>query len=150
MKTKHTLSTLLLVLVSTLALAGGKLQVKGNILDPLHDYDAVTLEVVVNGSEVHTIPFSRKGEFQVRIYDNEHYVFNFKREGYITKSIVIDTHVPAEHGLVGNIEFNIFMERMGRKSPVEKICAIYNWSDTQDTLVYTEPEDDKQYIALNK
>jgi hypothetical protein len=150
MKTKNTLSTLLLVLVATMAIAGGKLQVKGNLLDPLHDYEAVTLEVIVNGSEVHQVPFSRKGEFQIRIYDNEHYVLNFKRKGYITKSIVIDTHVPDLHGLVGSIEFNVLMERVGRKKPAELICAVYNWSDAQDTLVYTEPDDEKQYLAFNK
>lgn len=150
MKTKNTLSTLLLLLIATMAIAGGKLQVKGNLLDPLHAYNEVTLEIIVNGTEVHDVPFSRKGEFQVRIYDNEHYVFNFKRKGYITKSIIIDTHVPDQHGLVGNIEFNVFMERISRKKPAKLICAVYNWSDSKGTLVYTEPDDVEQYIAFNK
>lgn len=150
MKLNNALLTLTFLCLSTLAFAGGKLWIKGSVIDPLREFDEVTLEVVVNGNEFHEIPFSKKGDFQIRIYDNESYTLQFKRDGYITKTIMIDTTVPDETGLVGNIKFNLVMKRQGRLDPSEMLCAHYTWSDPEQTLVYTTPESDDIEYAFNK
>ncbi len=150
MKTKNALSTLALLFITTMCLAGGKLWIKGSVIDPLYDFEQVTLEVVVNGNEVHTIPFSKKGDFQIRIYEDDQYTLNFKRDGYITTSIIVNTHVPAQTSLVGNIEFDIVMQRQGRLDDAQMICAIYDWSDEKETLVYSVPDEEEIHFALNK
>jgi hypothetical protein len=151
MKTKTLITLMALLIVGSASVAqNSRLSIKGNLLDPLKDYQEVSLTVFVNNSEVHEVPLSRKGAFKIKIYPEEQYTLSFSREGWVEKIIEIDTRSPENIEIVGTIEFNVFMERQGRLTGETRLCANYFYSEDEKTLIYTTPENEDYYLAFTE
>lgn len=139
-------STLFALGLAIMAAAQGPLTIKGKIFAASQEGNA-SLEVLVNGTDVHQIPLSRTGKFEVAIYENEHYVFSFSQDGCIEKSIVIDTSMPQGEVPVGKLVFDVAMEPVSTKMPNAIICAMYTYSSDDSIFVYNEPPSSIEGIA---
>jgi hypothetical protein len=138
------------VFVCTVSISAKDLYVAGKVSSINEGKSPVTLEIQVVGEETHQIPLVGKGKFNIRIYENERYVFRFICEGCVTKSILVDTTAPQDFDLFGTIEFDIVMEAIATESEQDRLCAVYQWSTDAQALVFVMPADDKPFMASTK
>lgn len=146
MKTKIS-ATLCALFIGLLATAQGPLTVKGKILG--NSDSQPTLEVLVNGTDLHEVPLSKSGKFQVNLYDEDRYVFTFSQKGCIEKTVIIDTSMPGNEIPVGKLVFDVSMEPSTPKAPEAILCAIYTYSSNDNSFVYNAPPSEIEGIAEN-
>lgn len=89
--------------------AQGALVVKGQIEQDFSSSENFSLEVVVNGEEIHQIPLSKKGKYHVVTYSGDAYDFNFYEDGKLMKTVTLDARVPDDIAATGTIKFDVVL-----------------------------------------
>ncbi len=136
-----TIRTLLIAAFATLCLQGfsqSDLMLKGKVILPEGNAKEVKLLALVNGTESHEIELGRNGHFHIVLYENDNYVFTFSKDGYIDKTVFIDTTVPNDLYLIQTIEFDIAMENYDGIEE-ERVSAIYNYSKKDEMMTFSIP-----------
>ncbi len=116
-----------------------KLQIKdGNL-------DNAVINMTKNGTKDRVIDPS-KGKYFVDLDLNAEYVLTFTKMGYITKSIIIDTHVPSDRAQYDFAKFEAIVEL--NKQPEEEIIT---YTQPVGKINYSAPfgdfDFDKDYTA---
>ena len=98
----------------------GKMKVDKSTLDQSH------LTISKDGTPFKRGGVEKNGKFDFVLQYNHVYLFTFSKPGFVTKKILIDTHIPKE--------------KKGTKfNPFEFIVTVFDQNDSQNTYAYNQP-----------
>lgn len=83
-----------------------EINIKGEFIVIDGDHEYVSLELRNEYGAVREIPMKSSGKFSFKAEKNKNYILSFKKQGYISKEIIIDTHLEEELSLK-EVEFNV-------------------------------------------
>lgn len=98
----------------------GKMKVDKSTVDQAH------LTISKDGSPFKSGGVEKNGKFDFILQFNHVYLFTFAKPGFVTKKILIDTHIPKEKE---GTKFN----------PFEFIVTVFDQNDSQNAYAYNQP-----------
>ncbi|NNC85277.1 MAG: hypothetical protein HKN75_04290 [Bacteroidia bacterium] len=90
--------------------------------------DQAHLTISKDGSPFKTGGVEKNGKFNFILQFNHVYLFTFSKPGFVTKKILIDTHIPDEVAAEGK-----------RFDPFEFIVTVFSQTDTENKYTYNQP-----------
>lgn len=71
-----------------------KWEVSGRVKLTTGTFEGVTMKLSKNGMLVEQMEMPRNGRFDFELDYQSNYLFVFEKDGYVTKQVIVDTHVP--------------------------------------------------------
>lgn len=90
--------------------------------------DQAHLTISKDGSPFKTGGVEKNGKFDFILQFNHVYLFTFSKPGYVTKKILIDTHIPDDKVAEGK-----------KFDPFEFIVTVFSQTDSENKYAYNQP-----------
>lgn len=122
------------VVATTAAMAQGKFTINGRLKVDGGGMDGSRMVVYMGGEKQRTIS-SDLNRFSLEMELNKNYVLSFEKDGFVTKKLSFNTHVPASAAQIGF-------------TPFDFVVSLFKQYDGMNTVVFNQPVGMIRYDAV--
>ncbi|MBZ0206966.1 MAG: hypothetical protein K8H89_11625 [Flavobacteriales bacterium] len=122
------------VVVTTMAMAQSKFTINGRLKVDGGGMDGCRMVVYMGGEKQRTIS-SDLNRFSLEMELNKNYVLSFEKDGFVTKKLSFNTHVPASAAQVGF-------------TPFDFVVSLFKQYEGMNTVVFNQPVGMIRYDAV--